>query len=132
MELRHPGRPLLYGGLLFGAGMCDTLAKLSHNQIWLGGSIFAVPVLFDCFLRWYTLRNKERRDARLIQMIEQQQAAMLGITGSLSARRTLDGSIASLEALQCATRELSKLLAASDLAETRTALSERCVWTRGE
>jgi hypothetical protein len=125
MEVSHVGRSLLYGGLFFGAATCDALAKLSHDQIWFGGSIFAVPALFDCFLRWYALRNREWRDTRLIQMIEQQQTAILGITGALSASKTLDASIASLEALKCATRDLAKLLATSDLAETRAGTPNR-------
>lgn len=119
MEVSHVSPALLYGGLLFGAATCDTVAKLSHDQIWFGGSIFALPVLFDCFLRWYVLRNRERRDARLIQMIEQQQTAILRIAATLSAGQTLDASIASLEALKCAMRYLAKLLATSGLAETR-------------
>jgi hypothetical protein len=118
MAVTHLGRSLLYGGLVFGAFACDALAKLSHDHVWFGGSLFAAPVLLDSCLRWYGLRSRERRDARVVQMIEQQQAAMLAITTSLSAEQNLVASIVSLQALNNATRDLAELLAAPGLAET--------------
>ena len=104
--MRHAGRPLVYGGLAIGAFALSALAELSKEHIWLGGSLLIVPVFFDCFLRWCGLRSRERRDARVIQMIEQQHAAMLDITTALSADRSLAASMVSLHTLTCATHDL--------------------------
>lgn len=109
--MRHLCRPLVYGGLTFGAATLGTWGMLSKDHVWFGGSLLIVPVLFDCFLRLYGLRSKERRDARVIQMIEQQNAAMLGITTALSTDRSLAASIISLHTLNCATRDLADILA---------------------
>jgi hypothetical protein len=117
--MRDAGRPLVYGGLTIGALALSALAELSKEHIWFGGSLLVVPVFFDCFLQWCRLRNRERRDARVIQMIEQQHAAMLNITTALSADRSLAASIVSLRTLNYATHALSGLLVAPGLAETR-------------
>ena len=117
--MRHVGRPLIYSGLAVGVFALNTLAVLSKERIWLGGSLLIVPVLFDCFLRWRGLRNRERRDTRVIQMIEQQNAAMLDIATALSGDRSLAASMVSLHTLTCATHDLASLLAAPDGVETR-------------
>ena len=118
MTVRQHGRSLLYGCLALGAVACGMVARLSQNHLWLGGSFFAVPLCFDCALRWYRLRIRERRDTRLFEIIEQQHAAMLSITSALSADQTPDSSIAGLHALNSSMHDLAQLLS-EPLGETQ-------------
>jgi hypothetical protein len=90
----------------------STLIELQANRL-LVAALVLVPVVLQGALRWYELHCRNQRDARVVDMLERQQAAMLSITADLTCDQALVGSAVSLEALASASQDLAQILMAS-------------------
>ena len=90
----------------------SALIGLQANRL-LVAALVLVPFVLQGALRWYELHCRNRRDARVVDMLERQQAVMLSITADLTCDQALAGSAVSLQALATASQDLTQILMAS-------------------
>jgi hypothetical protein len=99
----------------------SALSGLQANRLLVVAALVLVPVVMQSILRWYELHCRDRREARVVEMLERQQAALLSIAADLAGDQALAGSAVGLQALTSATQDLTQILVASPLVSKETA-----------
>jgi phosphoribosyl-dephospho-CoA transferase len=109
----------------------SALIGLEASRLLVVAALVLVPVLMQSILRWYELRCRDRRDLRVVEMLERQQAALLSITADVTCNQALRDSAVSLQALTSATRDLTQILVASPRVDREIATPTKMGSSRG-